>query len=233
MTEPVSLEDYVATADQGWHDMLARPTDKGEMRLLPAFSGDGLLDTHMANFKHDEERGETGHAPMGRDAGGIQLAQGWNGIPSIPVPRPQPSTRGYDIGAKDAMEGLDSTQESLNQSSEFRARSRQMEIGGQFETEQQRSASSRSPDSYFALQPRQPYVTDQNSIAPVGRGNTYMSSGPFGQKYYVDRNGDGTPDVILQYRDGKTYADFGDEEGLSVYSRQRYRPAPPPPSGRR
>lgn len=90
-----------------------------------------------------------------------------------------------------------------------------------------------APDSYFVLQPRQPYVTDQNSIAPVGRGDTYQSSGPSGQKYYVDRNGDGTSDVILQYRNGKTYADFGDEEGLSVYSRERYRPAPLPPSGRR
>ena len=96
-----------------------------------------------------------------------------------------------------------------------------------------RSAASQSPDTYFALQPRQSYFTDQNSIAPVGRGGTYKSSGPLGQRYYVDRNGDGASDLILQYRNNKTYADFGDEKGISVYNRQRYRPAPPPHSGRR
>jgi hypothetical protein len=248
MTEPVMLEDYALTTDEGWHDMLARPTDVSGMRLLSArptdvsgmrllsaFGGNGLLDVRMMDSKLSEERAEMfpGQSPMDNGFAGTQVAQGWNGIPPIPAPRLPPSTRGYDAGAKDAMEGMDSVPETLDRNSEFRARARQAEIDSQFEIERRRSAASQSPDTYFARQPKQPYITDQNSIAPVRRGDTHKSSGPFGQRYYVDRNGDGASDLILQYRNNKTYADFGDEEGLSVYNRQRYRPAPPPPAGRR
>lgn len=248
MAEPVMLEDYASATGEGWRDVPTRstdvggirllpagPTDVGEMRLLPAFGSQGLLDTHMVSLKLGEERAEMfpGQAPTGEGFVRTQVAQGWNGIPPIPAPRLPPTARGYDTGAKDALEGMDSVPEALNRNNEFRARARQAEIDGKFEVERRRSGASQSPGSYFALQPRQPYFTDQNSVAPVGRGNTYISSEPSGQRYYVDRNGDGASDLILQYRDNKTYADFGDDRGLSVYSPQRYRPAPPPPAGRR
>lgn len=50
-----------------------------------------------------------------------------------------------------------------------------------------------------------------------------------GDMYYVDRNGDGRPDLVIQYRKDGAYADFGDDSGLSLYDPGRYRAAPPPP----
>lgn len=206
----------------------ARPTDMGEMRLLPVFGNHGLLDTNMVNLKSSEERAEMfpDRAPASQDVTGVQVAQGWNGIPSIPAPRLPASTRGYDTERKKALEDLDSSTENMGQNEAFRAASRQSQVAGQFDVEK-RAAAAQSGVS-IATMPRQPYYTDSKTIAPVGRGDTYRVSGPTGEKYYVDRNGDGRPDLITQYRKGGTYADFGDDSGLSLYSPERYRDAPSP-----
>lgn len=201
------------------------------MRQQPAFGGNGLLDVRVMDTKLGEERAGMfpGHpAPRRTEFAGVQMAQARTGFAPLPAPRQAPSTRGYDIDRKEVMENLDSATENLGQNAAFRAGSRQSQVASQFEADK-RAASAAQPGVSVAVVPRQSYYTDDTSLAPVGRGDTHRVSGPTGDMFYVDRNGDGTPDLILQYRKGGTFADFGDGRGLSRYDRGRYRDAPAPP----
>jgi hypothetical protein len=231
MTEPVSLEEYAAEADRRLRELADRPMDLSNTSSLLAFGSNGLLDVRMMDSKLGEERTGMfpGHLASGRtEFAGVQMAQARPGFAPLPPPRQAPSTRGYDMDQKEALEGLDSATESQGQNAVFRAASRQSQIASQFEADQ-RAASARQSDVSVTLMPRQSYYTDDKSLAPVGRGNTHRVSGPSGDRFYVDRNGDGTPDLILQYRKDGTYADFGDDRGLSRYDRGRYMDAPAPP----
>lgn len=64
----------------------AKPSDVREMRLLPVFGSNGLLDARLLNLS-DAQAEMFPDRPPGAVVSGVQVAQGWNGIPSIPVPR--------------------------------------------------------------------------------------------------------------------------------------------------
>jgi hypothetical protein len=141
----------------------------------------------------------------------------------IPTPaRPRPDTRGYDTHGKEALENFDSVPQTLDQNSNFNAASRQATINAQHEADQLRA--SQPPGRFEKDQGS--YVTNPGSLAPVGRGETHKSSEG---NYYVDRNGDGASDLIIQYRDGKRYVDYGDGNGFQPYDPRRELPAPPVP----
>ena len=70
------------------------------------------------------------------------------------------------------------------------------------------------------------YIANPGSLTPVGRGDTYKSSEG---NYYVDRNGDGASDLIMRYRNGERYVDYGDGNGFQPYDPRRELPAPPVP----
>lgn len=124
---------------------------------------------------------------------------------------------------KEAAEGLGDVPQTLDQNAEFRALGRQSNIQSQWDADRRRIEASQAPNSFFARQPPQDYFTDGKIPAPVGRGMTWKSSEG---KYFVDGNGDGKPDRIYQYRDGKAFVDYGDGNGPSVYDRRRYQPPP-------
>jgi hypothetical protein len=156
-----------------WKDMKEPILLDGEPES-PVFGNGGLLDTQtVAGKLYSEQSFAPNRPPMAettRDT--VRTAQGWNGIPSLPPPRLNPGSRGYDISGKEALEGLGDVPQTLDQNAEFRARGRQAQIHNQLETDKRRIEAAQDPGGYIVRLPRQTYVTDGKTPAPVGRGAT-------------------------------------------------------------
>jgi hypothetical protein len=205
-----------------WKDMKEPILLDGEPDA-PVFGNNGLLDaTSLADKLESERSFIDGHPPLPEvTRENVQIAQGWNGIPPVAPPRYNPGSRGYDIPGREALGGIGDVPRTLDQNAEFRAQGRQRDIWGKFESDKLRLGASQSQNSHVRKLPDQTYWTAGKNPAPLGP-SWKTSEG----KTYTDRNDDGTPDRIFYHRDGKTYVDYGDENGLSVYDPRQYRPPP-------
>lgn len=205
-----------------WKDMKEPVLLDGEPQA-PFFGNDGLLDARSLDDRLDFEGALVEGRPSLPDVGqgNIQIAQGWNGIPPVTPRQFNPGSRGYDIEGREALEGIGDFSQTLDQNAHVRALGRQADISGKLEADKRRLGAAQSPNSYVKKMPDQAYWTAGKNPAPLG-DSWETSEG----KIYTDRSGDGVPDRIFHRRDGKTYVDYGDENGLSAYDPRQYQPPP-------
>ena len=155
---------------------------------------------------------------------GYRIAQAGGPLPyplrQAPIPRFEPyNMPGMNRVGKERATNLKEALENMKDSTEIGEDLR--EIGsraGQVNVQSNFDADLHSQYNMPIVQFRQSYVVSGDSIAPVGKGNTWRT--PDG-KYYVDRNGDTHPDIEIKYdKTGKAYVNYGDGRGSILFDRK-------------